>query len=86
MAWFRYKCLEHGIFTASLEQREKTMKCPKCGARSMVKLGVGTTQIVEKLDNGVQGRAVERLHNVEEIMEERNDKHTLEQPDEDEDN
>jgi hypothetical protein len=39
---------------------------------------MGTTQIIEKLDNGLMGRAVERLHNIEEIMNERADKHTAE--------
>jgi hypothetical protein len=34
----------------------------------------GTSRVVEVLDNGLMPRKVERLHNIEEIMQERNDK------------
>jgi hypothetical protein len=33
---------------------------------------------MERLDNGVMARAVERLHNVEEILDERSKKHAQE--------
>ncbi len=33
---------------------------------------------MERLDNGAMGRAVERMHNIEEIMNDRADKHTEE--------
>jgi hypothetical protein len=38
----------------------------------------GSVSIVERLDNGIMGRAVERLHNIEEIMNDRADKHSKE--------
>ena len=66
----------------SLESRAKTTKCPRCGAESRVILKVGSSQILERLDNGVMPRAVERLHNVEEIMADRDAAHTIpEEPD-----
>jgi len=76
MAHFTYKCPEHGSFCVSLDKREKTHKCPKCGKESKAVLKMGSVQIVERLDNGAMARAVERLHNIEEIMEERADKST----------
>lgn len=78
MAWFSYKCPEHGTFRITLGKRVPKMKCPTCGIESCAIIKIGTTQIVERLDNGLMGRAVERLHNIEEIMNERADKHTAE--------
>jgi vacuolar-type H+-ATPase subunit D/Vma8 len=40
-----------------------------------------TMQMVERLDNGLMPRAVERLHNIEEIMEERDRNHAVEADD-----
>lgn len=42
---------------------------------------VGSSQVVERLDNGIMPRAVERLQNIEEIMAERDAKHQVEDPD-----
>lgn len=78
MARFTYNCPNHGHFKVSLKKREKTVKCPQCDSDSSVIIIVGSTSIVERLDNGAMGRAVERLHNIEEIMNERADKHTKE--------
>lgn len=78
MAWFSYKCPVHGPFRLTLEKRVPKQKCPSCGTESCAIIKMGTTQIIEKLDNGLMGRAVERLHNIEEIMNERADKHTAE--------
>lgn len=75
MAWFSYKCEEHGIFTKSLQKREKKQVCPKCGKESLAIIKAGSVSIVEKLDNGAMSRAVERLHNIEEIMNDRADAH-----------
>lgn len=75
MAWFTYKCKEHGDFTKSLEKREKQVPCAKCGAACFPVIKSGTVSVVEKLDNGVMSRAVERLHNIEEIMNDRADAH-----------
>lgn len=74
MGWFSYSCSEHGNFTVSLEKREKTFLCIKCGKISHAIIKLGSTQVMEKLDNGAMARSVERLHNIEEIMSERSDK------------
>jgi hypothetical protein len=77
MAWFTYQCDQHGIFRVSLPIRSKTVNCPQCQKASKAIIKSSTIQIVERLDNGAMHRAVERLHNVEEIMEERNQKHSV---------
>lgn len=71
MAWFTYKCPTHGIFRVSLGKRDKKVPCKKCGVLSDIVLKVGTTVVYERLDNGAMGKAVERIHNVEELIEER---------------
>jgi hypothetical protein len=76
MASFTYACPEHGQFIVSLPKREKTVPCKTCQAASKAVLKAGTISVVERLDNGVMGRRVERLHNIEEIMNERADKHS----------
>ena len=73
MGWFSFKCPQHDTFIVALQKRQKMVKCPKCGADSAAIIKIGTTQIVEKLDNGVMGRSVERLHNIEEIIKNRAD-------------
>jgi hypothetical protein len=75
MSWFTYECNEHGPFKLSLPKREKSRPCPTCGADSKAVIKAGNISIVERLDNGAMSRAVERLHNIEEIMEERANKH-----------
>lgn len=74
MAWFSYQCPDHGKFTISLLKREKTFLCPNCNQVSHAIIKLGSSQIVEKLDNGIMARSVERIHNIEEIMAERADK------------
>lgn len=78
MPVFSYKCEAHGAFTKFLKVREKTYVCPKCNASCKALIKIGTVQVVERLDNGAMARTVERLHNIEEIMNERADKHTEE--------
>jgi len=82
MAWFRYKCADHGEFTISLKKREKTHKCKQCELQCNAILNIGTARVVEQLDSGTMARKVERLHNVEEIMEERNAKYSPKPDDE----
>jgi len=79
MAWFTYECPTHGQFRQDLEERLPQHKCQSCDQMcdTVLKSG-GTISVVERLDNGVMGRAVERLHNIEEIMNERADKHSAE--------
>ena len=75
MAWFRYACAEHGEFRKSLDERQKTALCPVCKKESRGIIKLGSMTVVERLDNGAMARAVERLHNIEDIMEERSKKH-----------
>lgn len=76
MAWFTYICPEHGTFRASLLRRSKQQPCPECGADSKIVLRAGSVRSTEIRDNGAMARSVERLTDIEEIMEERADKHT----------
>lgn len=80
MALFSYACKEHGQFTVSLTKREPSVACRTCGGESkpVIKTG-GSISVVERLDNGAMARTVERLHNIEEIMNDRADKHSGEQ-------
>ena len=83
MAIFSYYCAEHGVFKVQLVKRTPVSLC-KCGAEAKPIIKGGSVRVVERLDNGVMGRSIERLHNIEELMDERNEKYTLKQ-DEDED-
>ena len=74
MAWFSFHCSDCGPFRKSLDRRAKTAPCPKCEKTSPLVLRPASVQVVERLDNGAMARSVERLHNIEEIMEERNEK------------
>lgn len=76
MGWFSYKCSEHGEFKVSLPKRETSVPCSKCQSKSYPALKAGTISVMERLDNGAMGRAVERLHDIEEIMNKRADDHT----------
>lgn len=74
MAHFTYNCPEHGEFKVSLDRRQKTCQCPRCSLDCKPVIKAGTVRIVEVLDNGAMAKRVERLHNIEEIMEERDRK------------
>lgn len=71
MAFFTYKCSQHGNFKVSLEKRDKTVPCPTCGEDSRSVLKAGNVQVNERLDNGLMPRAVERPQNIEEMIRER---------------
>lgn len=75
MAKFTYRCLTHGEFFLNQEKRQKKVECPSCGADSRAIIKAGSIQTIERLDNGLMTKAVERLANIEEIMEERERKH-----------
>jgi putative FmdB family regulatory protein len=75
MAVFTYKCPEHGDFYLFQNRGEKSAKCPKCGKESKRVVKAGTMRVVEVLDNGIMERSLERLANVEELMEERIEQH-----------
>jgi hypothetical protein len=81
LAWFSFSCKDHGLFKVSLEKRTQKAPCPACQIECYGIIKTGTTRIVERLDNGAMSRAVERLHNVEEIMSDRSDKHSVKQDD-----
>jgi DNA-directed RNA polymerase subunit RPC12/RpoP len=75
MAWFKYQCSTCAkVFRLRLDKREPAVNCadPVCSGSCKPLLGAASTsQVVEVLDNGIMPRKVERLHNIEEIMEER---------------
>jgi hypothetical protein len=76
MAWFTFKCPAHGEFRVSLVRRERVVSCPTCKTESKAVIRTGSISVVEQLDNGAMARKVERLHNIEEIMSDRADKHS----------
>ena len=73
MAWFSYKCAKCGReFKQSLSKREQFVKClAECNGQAENVVKTGTSSVHERLDNGAMARSIERLHNVEELMEER---------------
>jgi hypothetical protein len=75
---FSYKCPEHGDFRKRLDKRLPEVYCNICGKVSKPVIKAGSITLMERLDNGVMARAVERLHNVEEILDERSKKHAQE--------
>lgn len=79
MAWFTYKCKVCGYeFRKVLDERVPTVPCElsdTCQGEAAPVLKPCHVKIVEQLDNGVMVRKVERLHNIEEILEERSDRH-----------
>ena len=81
MARFSYKCPEHGDFTVTLKKRVKKMPCPECQKESCAIIRAGTIQVVERLDNGAMARAVERLHDIDDIMYDRSEEHSKLQKD-----
>jgi len=78
MAWFSFNCKKDGAFRKSLSKRERRHPCPVCGEDCPMVLRPASMQSVEVLDNGAMARSVERLVNIEEIMEDRADKHSKE--------
>lgn len=66
----------------SLPRRSATAFCPSCSKDSPASLSIGTTRVVEVLDNGLMARKVERLRDVEQILEERDAKHKGHVPEE----
>lgn len=66
MPLFSYKCPDHGVFYRILNNREKTVNCD-CGKASSNVLKAGTVRVVERLDNGLMARTVERPIDTEEV-------------------
>jgi len=80
MAWFTFECPKHGQFRLGLEKRAKAVPCFTHGCMQVCSnvVKTGSISVVESLDNGAMARKVERLHNIEEIMNDRADKHSSE--------
>lgn len=74
MPIFTYKCPDHGEFKKYLDKRLKVLYCDKCGKESKSIVKIGSITVMERLDNGAMARAVERPHNIEELIDERNSK------------
>lgn len=75
MAWFTYECSTcKETMSFSLKKRLPSIPCKCCGRDMFPKLKIGTSRVVEVLDNGLMSRKVERLHNIEDIMADRNEK------------
>lgn len=66
MPLFTYECPDHGVFYKLLSKREEIQIC-KCGIECKNLLKVGTVRVVDRLDNGLMARTVERLSDIEEI-------------------
>lgn len=86
MPRFTFTCPEHGEFQVSLKSRQKTMACPKCNVESKNVFKQGTVQTLERLDNGLMFRRVDRLSNIEEIMDERYQKFSKKEDENDDEN
>jgi AICAR transformylase/IMP cyclohydrolase PurH len=79
MAKFTYKCPEHGEFFTVQEKGGRSAKCPKCEKDSVRVLTTSSTiRVVEVIDNGLMAKSVERLTNIEELIDQRNDLHKKE--------
>lgn len=68
MAIFTFRCPEHGQFTKALLKGQKMIECPKCNSLSKRVLAIGTSKVVEVIDNGLMIKAVERPVDIEELM------------------
>lgn len=93
MGWFTYQCTSCGVRKkVSLDERLPEIKCDAydlisdgpCGKTAKPVLKPSHVKVVEQLDNGIMPRRVERIHNVEEILAERSDKHSIPEDEDDE--
>jgi hypothetical protein len=88
MPWFTYKCTScnHRV-KVILDERLPEIKCDAydlmsdgpCGQPMKPVLKAANVKVVEQLDNGAMVRKVERIHNIEEILQERSDKFSVQQ-------
>lgn len=69
MSLFTYECPDHGVFYKLLYKRESTQPCNKCTNICKNVPKAGTVKVVDRLDNGLMARTVERLADIEEINE-----------------
>jgi AraC-like DNA-binding protein len=79
MPTLTFKCPHHSYFTKWFKDPVQSTPCSQCNEISTRVFRIsGGVSVVERLDNGVMGRAVERLHNIEEIVNEQADKSSRE--------
>jgi len=72
MGMFSFKCPEHGIFKVMLDTGTKSHQCPKCSAISARQLKVGSVTVTERIDNGLMPRPIDRIQNIDEMIDQRN--------------
>lgn len=71
MAIFSFRCPEHGEFSKFLPKGTESHPCPKCSVESDRIVKAGGIRVTEKIDNGLMGKAVERLTDIEELNSQR---------------
>jgi hypothetical protein len=49
--------------------------CPECGVESKRIVKVGSVRVTERIDNGLMAKGLDRLQNVDELIDERNANH-----------
>lgn len=72
---FTFRCPEHGAFQLYLKASAKEHSCPKCKVTSKRIPKLAHTTVMEVLDNGLMPQAVERMQNIDELLQERKDLH-----------
>jgi len=72
VAVFNLRCKSCGAMKRVFADKLDVMKC-KCGADMVRVMGVPSTHIMERLDNGIMPRALERYADAERLFKERHD-------------
>jgi len=75
MAVFSYKCPVHGDFSVIAERGARRAPCRECGSESPRILKSSPMRVVEVLDNGMMQKSLERLVDIEDLLQERRDNH-----------
>lgn len=80
MPLFRYLCPDCKVDVSKLHAAKErpSFVCPACGGALVRNPKGPSTQVVERLDNGAMGKAVERLADAERLYSERSKTHTKE--------
>ena len=75
MALFSFSCPEHGEFSVMLKKGDSKYPCPQCGVEARRIVKVGSVRVTERIDNGMMAKGLDRLQDVDEMIDERNAKH-----------